>query len=1054
MAESSRLSDQLTCEDMPALGDSDADDDDIDDDDEDTEGVESEGEDSDCDEDEGDGYEHDNVADYVDAVLNNGLNNGYDENADEFGFAEDDEMCQDDDGNHADSADIGHLIDDTVNQHSKKRKNPGKDSIAIQLFCKGDWAVTKITSKYSEVKFKLNQDIKVQVQNNRVNKAMEKLNPTSVHNVSQSTANCICKKNCNTSTLGFKDILAIRMKLYGNPNIHNETMVTNMGAEKLRICNMDVNAVNSSTKRKLQYSVSDVNDHSYQVCARYWAAVHGCSETKMSVIRQMIRGGTYQIVHGNRGRLFNHRVLKKSTYAFSFWSEFFEECCQKPTDHIRLFPVNKSFKTIYDELFVPWFHKLIRKHNPAVAEDELQWLPGLSTFKAARKNPVFNDVKKRPKHYHARCADCSELNNIRLRGFVNDAHRAEWEVTFKAHEAEARHWHNHEEARKNASRASNGRKSIVIGYDDTSCLELPKLTNRDVKNLTQSRLQIIPFNISNYTSGESAYVYTLKGRYPKGANRLCTVLYHYLRKVKFGDHPCRHARTLVLHADNFSENKNNYVFMFCTELIQRGWFDVIFLEFGPPGHTHNGTDAVHRIHNRVAGNFNSATLGEFQSHWKNSWRKDFSMPTAVINDAHLDWVKRYEPVQNRIAGFTNTSKDKKAAKAFKFAWSPKGDGVQLLFKPSVADPRWLGKDHTPESEGFSMLRYLPRGRPQIIPGNTQIMSIKHIGQLLGHQVKRQVCAFTGEADAKLSMNWIEDCVTGGAIPYNIVNEDSEQFKRDSWGPLVEIGINNRKGLFYAMKDNEDNTDENFWSLPDDIQSYVNQDIHNIMLARTQLLGTPNVRYESQSPAFARRLQSAAREQASENDPNFEGGSEVTRLVTIPGGQEGLAVIQNVVTNQQWGADFKGCKKDWHAVVAETFGEGCGGKGINVYKIGKVCVKERDAQGDDPSYFVTSGKLQPTSPRIMTYMEKCLQNKWWHDTRITHKSTQVKGWTVVCYFKALTRQGKIPGIGKVMTKLTDTHELDLFADPEQREFATIYEDDDIDVTDGSEEEIDD
>ena len=137
---------------------------------------------------------------------------------------------------------------------------------------------------------------------------------------------------------------------------------------------------------------------------------------------------------------------------------------------------------------------------------------------------------------------------------------------------------------------------MVLGYDDTSSVGFPKFTNRDIKNLSQSRLHVIPFNITNYTSGETAYVYTLKGGFPKGGNRLCTVLYKYLRKVKFGDHPCKYARTLYLVADNYSENKNNCVFAFCTELVMRGWFDEIYLEFGPVGHTHNGTDAIHRIH--------------------------------------------------------------------------------------------------------------------------------------------------------------------------------------------------------------------------------------------------------------------------------------------------------------------------------------------------------------------------------------------------------------------------------------------------------------------------
>ena len=119
---------------------------------------------------------------------------------------------------------------------------------------------------------------------------------------------------------------------------------------------------------------------------------------------------------------------------------------------------------------------------------------------------------------------------------------------------------------------------------------------------------MVPFNIMNYANGDSTYVYTSKNRYSKGGNRLCTVLYHILRRVKWGKHGCRHARTLILHADNFTENKNNVLLCFLCELIMRGWFDVIILEYGPPGHTHNGRDAVHYIHNRIAGMYYSFTL--------------------------------------------------------------------------------------------------------------------------------------------------------------------------------------------------------------------------------------------------------------------------------------------------------------------------------------------------------------------------------------------------------------------------------------------------------------
>ena len=65
------------------------------------------------------------------------------------------------------------------------------------------------------------------------------------------------------------------------------------------------------------------------------------------------------------------------------------------------------------------------------------------------------------------------------------------------------------------------------------------------------------------------------------------------------------------------------------------------LGYGPVGHTHNGNDAVHAIHNRVAGNFTSLTLGEFQTHFQHSWRKESNIPTAVVQEVQFDFKRRY-----------------------------------------------------------------------------------------------------------------------------------------------------------------------------------------------------------------------------------------------------------------------------------------------------------------------------------------------------------------------------------------------------------------------------
>ena len=83
------------------------------------------------------------------------------------------------------------------------------------------------------------------------------------------------------------------------------------------------------------------------------------------------------------------------------------------------------------------------------------------------------------------------------------------------------------------------------------------------------------------------------------------------------------------------------MFAFCSELILRGWFDVIYLYYGPVGHTHNGNDAVHYIHNQIAGNQISVTLAEFFVNFGYAWITDRTRPQPVILDVVYDWEDHY-----------------------------------------------------------------------------------------------------------------------------------------------------------------------------------------------------------------------------------------------------------------------------------------------------------------------------------------------------------------------------------------------------------------------------
>jgi hypothetical protein len=87
-----------------------------------------------------------------------------------------------------------------------------------------------------------------------------------------------------------------------------------------------------------------------------------------------------------------------------------------------------------------------------------------------------------------------------------------------------------------------------------------------------------------------------------------------LRALKERDAPCAAAEILVRTSefvwsdgrqifigDNYSENKNNTNLAWACMMVSHGWFKEVRFLYGPPGHTHNGIDAVHNVHNQNVG---------------------------------------------------------------------------------------------------------------------------------------------------------------------------------------------------------------------------------------------------------------------------------------------------------------------------------------------------------------------------------------------------------------------------------------------------------------------
>ena len=114
---------------------------------------------------------------------------------------------------------------------------------------------------------------------------------------------------------------------------------------------------------------------------------------------------------------------------------------------------------------------------------------------------------------------------------------------------------------------------------------------------------MIPNHFDIPGSNHKGYIYSIKGAYPKGANRFCTTMYSMVKAIKNSGTPAAASRHLAFIGDSFAENKCNVNLAFASDLVRHGWYDVVEFLYGPVGHTHNGIDATHKTHNQSLGRY-------------------------------------------------------------------------------------------------------------------------------------------------------------------------------------------------------------------------------------------------------------------------------------------------------------------------------------------------------------------------------------------------------------------------------------------------------------------
>ena len=817
---------------------------------------------------------------------------------------------------------------------------------------------------------------------NRVPKAKQRLSYDSCTQPMQSKS-CTCRSKCMRSILDPEVIREFRTPIF--VRCESELEVRALLVDRLSVTEGKTILMLTSGSRK--------------VCPTYYAAVHGISENRLKGCMRLARNKARINLRHAPEQCGRKRDAVKSTIAYSFWFMFFENNCQKPNDDLRLFPTDKTYKEIYSEYFEPWFGRQVQ-YGDATADQR----PLFSCWKKARKHPDFADVKERAKHTHGRCNECATLSAMLLEAFKSGAAEREYRQRRRLHDEEVSQYRLYEKVLK-ARAVSTPGEVLVIMHDGTLALGTPRLTHRTIKNLDPARMEVVPWLGLDLSSNRKDYIYSRKSTTPKDANTLISQVHAMIRRAKSSySHPSHKARELVLVADSASENKNNVLFAYCTDLVENGWFDSVELVFGPVGHTHNGVDSVHKIHNRDVGGYLSGDLGHFVYNYPKGFSGDISkMPSVSILERTIDWTSYYSPHLRPISGFTKTKRDKAMVRGFRIARSAH-NVVDLRWKVDPAsEQEWRGAGGYPNTAGFYLLKSTPSGLPPfVIP--TEISTVqKETAKRLLSQGMRDALAPQG---LEACLEWNYAAATETTIPIHAFLEESQP--ANEWGRLCEIGaVPGKRGKVRLLKDywdaSQGETREVLWSLPKgDNDEHISgrSNIHHF--SRDQELlnsrALPYVRYNGEKRKSC---------EVGRHGNNVDGG---WREEQVSSTSSSSGIPQIVSLDAQADEDIQEPplqeRRNWYFEV-----------GFDKCKIDHFAVGLAETT-EGPSPYIFVGKIISVDTQTRTFEMKpwrCRQNPWdaacvnamWYKVRGKVAPQQNPHYAVLCYAAKWNGSGYMP-----------------------------------------------
>ena len=194
--------------------------------------------------------------------------------------------------------------------------------------------------------------------------------------------------------------------------------------------------------------------------------------------------------------------------------------------------------------------------------------------------------------------------------------------------------------------------------------------SKDVANMWKLKMHVT----GSIVHGRGVYGFFDMGQWPHASNLTITVLENILYMYRNEIPP-----TLYLQLDNCGrENKNRFVFSFCSLLVELGIFDKVKISFLMVGHTHEDVDQLFSRFSSWLKHRNAESLPALLDGFEKSYTPS---PTAI----ELENVFNYSScLMDNIQDMSAHSKPH----VFKFTRNSSGR-AEVFYKKWSADPVWL-----------------------------------------------------------------------------------------------------------------------------------------------------------------------------------------------------------------------------------------------------------------------------------------------------------------------------------------------------------------------------